>query len=279
MELLVARSFIVTILPKLTRQRLWRGVCFLHGNEGVDPMIDLNTMTVRDIALAAPATTRVFEEYKIDFCCGGRKSLNEACSNAGVEFGEVARKLESILDEPAAAQDPEKMSISDLVNYIIDKHHEFTRSEMLRLGGLMEKVAFKHGESHPELSELKENFQLLINDLLTHMRKEEMVLFPYMQDLARAKQNNTTPLLPPFGTVSHPVRMMEFEHEEAGNILRKMREVTKDYSLPEGACPSYTALYFGLDALEKDLHQHIHLENNVLFPEAQAVEKTVFSLN
>lgn len=240
-------------------------------------MIDLNTMTVRDIALAAPATTRVFEEYKIDFCCGGRKSLTEACENAGVATAEVSKKLEQILEGPVSGQDPERMSIPDLANYIVDKHHEFTRSEMLRLTGLVEKVAWKHGDNHPELNELKESFVLLTNDLVTHMRKEEMVLFPYVHDLVRAQARSTTPLIPPFGTVSHPIRMMQFEHEEAGNILKKMRELTKDYAVPADACPSFTALYFGLDALEKDLHQHIHLENNVLFPKAVELEESIFA--
>jgi regulator of cell morphogenesis and NO signaling len=242
-------------------------------------MINLNTMTVREIALAAPATTRIFQEYKIDFCCGGRKSLDEACSNAGVNSEEIAKKLEMVLETPVSNSEPEKMPPAELTSYIVEKHHEFTRTEMLRLIGLMEKVAWKHGDNHPELRELKENFAVLMNDLIGHMRKEEMILFPYIQDLARAKQRNTTPLLPPFGTVSHPVRMMQYEHEEAGNILRKMRELTKDYALPEGACPSFTALYFGLDALEKDLHQHIHLENNVLFPQAQDLERSIFSTN
>ena len=236
-------------------------------------------MTVRDIALAAPSTTRVFEEYGIDFCCGGRKSLAEACANAGVDEQAVTVKLATMLDGPQSADDPEKLSLPDLVNYILDKHHEYTRTEMLRLTGLMEKVAWKHGEKHPEVHELKENFAALTNDLVGHMRKEEMMLFPYIQDLVRAKARTLVPLVPVFGTVSHPIKMMQFEHEEAGNILQKMRSVTKDYSAPHDACPSFKALYAGLDELEKDLHQHIHLENNVLFPLAIELEEFVFAIN
>ena len=239
-------------------------------------MIDLAAMTVRDIALAAPLTTRVFEEYKIDFCCGGRKSLGEACLLAGVSADEVSEKLKLALHEPHLDFEPEKLEVIALVNYIVDKHHEFTRSEMLRLTGLMEKVAWKHGEAHPELAELKENFARLTADLVTHMRKEEMVLFPYIQDLTRARSRGMTPLMPPFGTVANPVSVMQYEHDEAGNILKEMRRLTSDYGLPEGACPSFTALYAGLDALEKDLHQHIHLENNVLFPQARETEDAAF---
>ena len=242
-------------------------------------MIDLTTMTVRDIALAAPSTTRVFEEYKIDFCCGGRKGLSEACALAGVDETAVAAKLTVLLEGPQSTDDPEKFALPDLVDHILDKHHEFTRTEMLRLTGLIEKVAWKHGEKHPELFELKEQFAALTNDLVGHMRKEEMMLFPYIQDLVRAKARSLIPLVPVFGTVSHPISMMQFEHEEAGNILQKMRSLTNDYSTPDDACPSFKALYAGLDELEKDLHQHIHLENNALFPLAIELEGSVFAIN
>jgi regulator of cell morphogenesis and NO signaling len=242
-------------------------------------MIDLTTMTVRDIALAAPSTTRVFEEYNIDFCCGGRKALAEACALAGADERAVAEKLTELLEGPQSADDPEKLELPELVNYILDKHHEFTRTEMLRLTGLMEKVAWKHSDKHPELFELKENFAILTNDLIGHMRKEEMMLFPYIQDLVRAKARSLVPLVPVFGTVSHPINMMQFEHEEAGNILKKIRSLTNDFSVPDDACPSFKALYAGLDELEKDLHQHIHLENNALFPLAIKLEKSVFAVN
>src|SRR6478735_6148242 len=120
-------------------------------------MTDLSKMTVRDIALASPLSTRVFEEYKIDFCCGGRKGLAEACLIAGADETEVLQKLAAVLDGPAATDHPGKLSIHDLVNHILDKHHEFTRTEMLRLIGLMEKVLWKHGNKHPILFELKEH--------------------------------------------------------------------------------------------------------------------------
>lgn len=242
-------------------------------------MIDLTNMTVREIALAAPSTTRVFEEYKIDFCCGGSESLAEACALAGADHDEVAAKLTLLLAEPSSDGEPERLALPDLVNYIVDNHHEFTRTEMLRLTGLIEKVVWKHGESHPELRELKEGFSRLTNDLIGHMRKEEMMLFPYIHDLVRAKTRSLVPLVPVFGTVSHPIRMMQFEHEEAGNILHRMRQLTNDYQLPDDACPSFRSLYVGLDELEKDLHQHIHLENNVLFPLAIELEGSVFAID
>ena len=242
-------------------------------------MTNFTDMTVRDIALASPLTTRVFEEYKIDFCCGGRKPLSEACNLAGADEKEVLAKLALLLDAPRSENDPATLALPDLVDHIIDKHHEFTRSEMLRLTGLMEKVAWKHGEKHPELNEVKEAFAQVTSDLVSHMRKEEMMLFPYVHDLVRAKARSLTPLVPVFGTVNHPIRMMQFEHDEVGNILQKMRALTHDYAVPPDACPSFKALYVGLDELEKDLHQHIHLENNVLFPSAAELEKSVFGID
>ena len=236
-------------------------------------------MTVRDIAIAAPLTTRVFEEYNIDFCCGGRRGLEEACQLAGADKDEVAAKLTKLLEGPTSDGDPERLNVPDLVNYILDKHHEFTRTEMLRLAGLVEKVAWKHGERHPELKEIKDKFGLLTSDLIGHMRKEEMILFPYLHDLTRAKASSFVPLVPVFGTVSHPIRVMASEHEEAGNILGSIRQISQNYAVPDDACPSFKALYAGLNELEKDLHQHIHLENNVLFPMAIELEKSVFGIN
>jgi regulator of cell morphogenesis and NO signaling len=234
-------------------------------------------MTIRDIAVSSPATTRVFEEYKIDYCCGGGKMFDEACVAAGVEPGIVSEKINQVLSTSTPATEPEGMPVPRLIDHILDTHHVFTRKEMYRLMALMEKVAGKHGQSHPELYKLKEAFITLCNDLFQHMKKEELVLFPYIQELSRAREASTSPRIPPFGSITHPIGMMNLEHDEAGNILRNMRELSKDYELPEGACPSYGALYFGLDELEKDLHRHIHLENNVLFPQALELEESAFA--
>lgn len=240
-------------------------------------MQDISSMTVRDIAVASPATTRVFEEYKIDYCCGGGKSLNEACAAAGVPTDVVFDKINQALEAPSGQTEPEKMPVPELIDHILDTHHVFTRKELYRLTALMEKVSAKHGEAHPELLQVKDAFSVLCNDLFQHMKKEEMVLFPYIDELHRVSSGAATPRVPPFGTVAHPIRMMNVEHDEAGNILRRMRELTCDYELPEGACPSFGALYFGLEELEKDLHHHIHLENNVLFPKAVELEKDVLA--
>jgi regulator of cell morphogenesis and NO signaling len=234
-----------------------------------------STKTVREIALEMPLTTRIFEEYKIDYCCGGRRSLAEACISAGVDVMDVTRKLEEFLSETAL--DPnlirwETRSSAELIDHIVDKHHVFTKSELARLGTLMEKVYQRHGADHPELLEMKESFSALSQELMPHMMKEETVLFPFIKTLENSAANDLTIPVPHFGTVQNPVRMMMFEHDAAGEILGKMRQISNDYLLPDGACPSYSALYHGIRALESDLHQHIHLENNVLFPKAVKME-------
>jgi regulator of cell morphogenesis and NO signaling len=136
----------------------------------------------------------------------------------------------------------------------------------------MEKVARKHGDAHPELFEIQEKLNVLNDELLPHMAKEEMILFPYIKELDNATARGRIPAPPHFGTVRTPVRMMMFEHDAAGDLLRRMRSLSSDYTVPEGACPSFAALYAGLEDLEKDLHRHIHLENNLLFEQAIQLE-------
>ncbi len=237
--------------------------------------MELENKTIREIALESPGTTRIFEELKIDYCCGGSVNFKEACEKAKVAPGEVAARINEIINknaEPAGEGFSEHTSPSKLIKFILDKHHEFTRSEMKRLTPLMEKVAYKHGESHPELLKLKELFYELNDDLMPHMHKEEQILFPYINNLEVSEITNLAAHRPPFGTVQNPIRMMNMEHETVGDILRNMRELTNDYGAPADACPSYKALYFGLEEHEKDLHRHIHLENNILFPMAIEME-------
>lgn len=237
-------------------------------------MENFTAKTVREIAARNPATVRVFEEYKIDFCCGGNRNFSDACQSAGVAPEIVSEKLNQILSgESPVAGMPE--SASALIDYILEKHHVFTKSEIRRLTALMEKVCRKHGSSHQELFALQKIFTELCDDITPHLEKEEAVLFPFIKHLEMSEANNLSSPRPPFQTVKNPVRMMMTEHDRDGEILRRMREITNDYAVPQGACPSFQALYFGLEELEKDLHRHIHLENNALFPLAVKLEQKV----
>jgi regulator of cell morphogenesis and NO signaling len=237
-------------------------------------MQEFATKTIRDIALEAPLTTRVFEEFKIDFCCGGRVPFAQACEAAGVDPAVMTARLEAVIQgSPAGDEAREQRGPSELIEFIVSTHHAFTRDEFSRLLPLMNKVAMKHGENHPELIAIQKLFQELASDLMPHMRKEEVVLFPYIEQVEAAVDDRAAVPFAHFGTVENPVRMMMFEHETAGDLLRQIRELSKDFKAPDGACPSYAGLYAGMEDLEKDLHRHIHLENNILFPQAIEMEK------
>ena len=242
----------------------------------------LNTSTtVRELAVTEPGATRVFEKLKIDYCCCGGKTLAEACEVVGIKTEDVwqllaeAGKAQATSDEPL---DFQTASLTGLVGYILEKHHVFTKEEMERLDALVEKVHGVHGANHPELSRIKHLFKCLCDDLKPHMFKEEQVLFPYIIRLDEASNRQQTPMPPPFGTVRNPVRMMMLEHDTAGELLRELREVSNGYSAPADACISYRTLYEALEAFERDLHQHIHLENNILFPRAVEMERTAAAI-
>jgi regulator of cell morphogenesis and NO signaling len=240
-------------------------------------MENIATKTIREIAVEAPATTRVFEEYKIDYCCHGNTPLGEACRKAGVSPDVINQKINDLLwIEEGGELSPGELNLTELADHILERHHVYTKQEMTQLTPLMEKVARKHGEHHPCLAELKKAFQAVCDDLGPHMIKEETVLFPYIKRLEENFSNSTHRSPPPFGTVLNPVRVMRMEHDEVGALLANMRSLTNDYELPNGACPSFAALYHRLEALEHDLHQHIHLENNVLFPRAINLEQQTF---
>jgi regulator of cell morphogenesis and NO signaling len=242
-------------------------------------MLNFNNRTIREIALEAPLTIRVFENYKIDFCCGGRIPFAEACEKAGVDPAELTTKLEEVFEQSQAgpAGSAERKKAAELIDHIVRTHHDFTRSEFARLLPLADKVAVRHGDHHAELLEIQSVFQKLADEMLLHMQKEEMLLFPYIERLEVASDTNGLPPMPPFATVNNPVRMMMFEHEQSAELLRKLRSLSSDYTAPEEACPSYKGLYAGLEYLEQDLHRHIHLENNILFPQAIELEKGLFA--
>lgn len=239
-------------------------------------MTVITDKTVRELALETPTATRVFERMGIDYCCGGNKSLVEACRTANLNVDQVLDSLEVAEESARAAQTVRNWQIeplADLIAHIKGSHHQYTREEIARLRPLLEKVCGVHGKNHPELLQIREVFEGLAQELTSHLMKEEMVLFPYVVRMEEAVIQKEPVIPAPFGTVQNPVSMMEHEHDSAGNALRAMREASKGYSAPAEACVSYKTLYQALSEFESDLHQHIHLENNILFPRAIAMEK------
>lgn len=231
--------------------------------------------TVRELAVEFPSATRVFEKLGIDYCCGGSKSLEEACASANLSAKKVLESLESAERVPAAKQHRNWQTepLAELIAHIIDKHHKYTREEIARLGPLIDKVCSVHGKNHPELFQIRASFEGLAQELSMHMMKEETVLFPYITRMEESVIENESVLPPPFGTVQNPVRMMIHEHDVAGEALRAMRQSSAGYAPPGDACTSFRTLYQAISDLEADLHQHIHLENNILFPRAIAMER------
>ena len=228
--------------------------------------------TVAEIALEKPQAAAAFEKLGIDYCCGGRKSLAAACEEAGIDVSHVEGLLQGDGKDRPDAGNWSEQSLGSLISHIVEKHHAYCREEGVRLQPLLEKVVARHGGHHPELTQVQGLFAALRNELSMHMMKEEQMLFPYIIALENSAARKSALPRAPFGTVHNPVRMMVLEHDDAGHLLKEIRSLSGNFKAPQDACPSFKALYQGLEAFEADLHQHIHLENNILFPRAIALE-------
>lgn len=225
--------------------------------------------TVADLVIATPATARVFERHGIDYCCHGRRSLNEACADAGVPVDTVLADLDAVAAADAAPLPTN--GIGGLIDHIVSNHHTYLRRELPRLAELMGKVVAAHGDAHPEVHQVSATLAELTADLLPHLMKEEKVLFPLAIELLGAIEATAFHC----GTVQNPIRVMFAEHDRAGELLATLRHLTGGYTAPDDACPTWRALYAGLAELESDTHHHVHLENNILFPEIIAVESAL----
>ncbi len=227
--------------------------------------------TVGELVASRPSRSRVFEAFHIDYCCGGKRSLREACHTKGIG---VDRILEALVCVDANVSDPDEencgaMPLDELTDHIVERHHAYLRRELPRLNQLAGKVLNAHGAKAPHLASLVETLHALTQELACHMKKEETILFPVIRQMAQS------PGLPfmPFGSLANPINAMEAEHDEAGGGLGRMAELTDDFTPPDWACNTYRALLDGLHELEQDLHQHIHKENNILFPKAIGEEQ------
>ena len=229
--------------------------------------------TIRDIAVENPGATRLFEKLGIDYCCGGQRSLQDACTAAKLDVESVLQQLEAAGTQPKAERKEwASESMAALVDHILAKHHVYTRESLARIAPLLVKVLGVHAGNHPELNEVEAAFRALDQELKMHMMKEENILFPYIVQMEEAVSRGLRPAMPMFGTVQNPVHMMMAEHDSAGACLRRIRQASNDLRAPADACFSYHELYRALTDLEGDLHQHIHLENNLLFPRAVEME-------
>jgi len=228
------------------------------------------TSTVAEIVSADFCTAAVFERFGIDFCCNGPTLFADACRAAGADATAVVHALDALPSE-STSDDVARRSIPELVDHIVTTHHAYVRSSMPTIAHHLATLVEVHGSRHPELLRVSACFQQVSDELTQHLVKEERVLFPYVCELAAAGDRPVW--RSPFGTVENPIRMMEREHTEVGAELHLMRELTHGYATPADGCTTYALTMTELQAFERDLHRHIHLENNVLFPAAVRLER------
>jgi regulator of cell morphogenesis and NO signaling len=226
--------------------------------------------TVGELVADDFRTAAVFEQFGIDFCCSGRRTLAEACRAAAADPVSVVRAL-SALAPAIDADEAARWPIPRLIDVIVATHHAYVRAAMPAITRHLAKLVEVHGSRHPELARVAAYFEQIVADLSQHMMKEEHVLFPYVRDLAEAG-DTCGRTRSPFGTVANPIRMMEREHQEVGDALRLIRELTRGYAAPGDGCATYAITMTELQQFERDLHRHVHLENNVLFPAAMRIE-------
>lgn len=220
----------------------------------------------------------IFKSFGIDFCCGGKKTLKEACLEKGLDIDKVKSALNELALQPTGARlDYRKWELDFLCDYIVNTHHQYVHQAVPHLKAYTEKVASVHGSKHPELFQISEHFESMAGEMVMHMRKEELVLFPYIKKLVAAKKSGNFMEPPPFGSVINPVQAMEAEHESAAHHMRAIGELSNNFTVPEDGCTTYRVLFASLKEFEEDLHQHVHLENNILFPGAIKLEKELFN--
>lgn len=229
--------------------------------------------TIGDIVAADFRTAAVFQRHGIDFCCGGARTLEQACRHAGADATDVLREIEAARGAPAGGVPRfDTWSLATLAEYIVANHHAFVRRQLPLMIEHSRRIADVHGGRHPELERVAALVEEIAGEMTSHMAKEEQILFPYITLLeAAARQSRAMPPAP-FGCIENPIRMMEAEHESAGHAMLEIRELTGGFVPPPDACATYTVCLQELEAFEADLHAHVHLENNILFRKASAME-------
>ncbi len=234
--------------------------------------------TLGEIAAKDLRKAEVFKKYGLDFCCGGKKTVKQACSEKGLDVTKIEQELQAA-DKNVSTARPvpyNDWSLDFLADYIINTHHSYVRKSLPDLRSYSVKVASVHGDNHPELLEISKLVEEISQELSSHLVSEETILFPYVKHLVAAKNNAaTTVSFRDYDSIKTQIELLEVEHESVGKSLETIRELSDNYSLPEDSCASYSYLFNKLDEFENDLHIHIHLENNILFPKAIELEKEI----
>lgn len=220
-------------------------------------------------------TAQVFKKHGIDFCCQGNRTIQEACEANQIDVGQVVTDLNKLgQTKSESAMDFQAWPVDLMADYIEKKHHRYVEEKTQEIKPFLEKICRVHGEKHPELFEINQLFLESAGELAAHMKKEELILFPFVRNMIKVKKENSPFVTPHFGTVENPIQMMMHEHSNEGERFRKIEHLSNQYTPPADACNTYRVTFAMLQEFEADLHLHIHLENNILFPKAIALEKS-----
>ncbi|MEX2190222.1 MAG: iron-sulfur cluster repair di-iron protein [Bacteroidota bacterium] len=234
--------------------------------------------TLKSIVTEDYRAAAIFEKYSLDFCCGGGIRIDQACSQKQVDPSLVYAELAELVQRPNGNTPHfSAWPLDELIDYIVNVHHRYVREAIPVLSAHTQKVAKVHGERHPEVIAIARHFETVARDMMAHMMKEEHVLFPFIEELVKAKRDGGVFRPPPFGGVQNPIRMMEAEHKAAGDELSSVRSLTNNYVPPADACMTYRVSFQELQQFEEDLHRHVHLENNILFPKTTVLEEELLS--
>ncbi len=233
-----------------------------------------NEETMGELAVKDLRKAEIFKKYGLDFCCGGKKTVKEACAEKGLDVTQVEQELQKTDKAPVTRGVPyDDWNLDFLADYIVNTHHSYVKKNLPDISTFAKKIMEVHGERHPELIEVNELVQAVAKDLTEHMVDEETILFPYVKELVKADKN-TVLSKEKIGTIAE----MEAEHDAVGRMMERLREVTRNYTLPANACASYTLIFKLLQEFEDDLHLHIHLENNILFPKMIKLQESLQSV-
>ncbi|MCC6600350.1 MAG: iron-sulfur cluster repair di-iron protein [Crocinitomicaceae bacterium] len=238
-------------------------------------MTSVSKVTIGELVANDWRTAEVFKKYSIDFCCGGKRTVEEACIKRGIDPATVEADLKAVQKGSGSTHNFKTWELDFLADFIINNHHKYVKEAAPFLDELCHKVARVHGDAHAELIEIKNYTMQVLEEFSFHMNKEEMILFPYIKSLVEAEKAGKTIEPPPFGTIANPISTMETEHTSSGDAMEEIKDLSNQFTPPVDACMSYRVLFAKLQEFQQDLHQHIHLENNILFPKALQLEKKV----
>ena len=234
---------------------------------------------IKEIVANNFQTAKVFEKHKIDFCCNGNRPLKDAAKGKEISITKLITDLQNTLNtDNGSSERYDDWGLVFLSNYIVNNHHSYVKEAIPRIQSHLNKVESKHGESHPYMIQVNKLFQQISKEMISHMSKEEKILFPIVKYLEGCETFKEKPRTGGYGTIKSPIASLENEHNGAGNIMEEIRNITNNYNLPGDACTTFTLTYKELEEFEKDLHKHVHLENNILFPKSIKLETELLKL-